>query len=200
MTLNRNNSPHTFVIDQILTIAPMFGITIKKRLSEDQLSNIFVNGIFESVENGFEDVAVMINNDITFVVDPKVNPENKNEFALIVLAANISIIESAFDPEYAELLRRKIFEKLAKVYGRDAKIVSDVIKDYQDFMARVNRNSRNYANNMALAIFEKYDLNKFQDEFFKRQNACNPMFKKRLGDIMANFVWDWDELRKKYKF
>lgn len=178
----------------------MFGITIKKRLSEDQLSNIFVNGIFESVENSFEDVAGLINNDISFVADPQVNPNNKHEFALIVLAANIAIIESVFDYEFANDLRNSIFNKLANVYSRDVKTVAAVIKDYQDQMMRLNRNSKNWSNSMALAIFEKYELNQYQDEFFRRQNGCNPMFKKRLGDIMSNYIWDWDEMRKKYKF
>jgi hypothetical protein len=29
--------------------------------------------------------------------------------------------------------------------------------------------------------------------------APNPLFLKRLDEVMANFIWDWDVFFKKYK-
>ena len=48
-------------------------------------------------------------------------------------------------------------------------------------------------------IFDKYMLYNFQDEYFKRMQAPNPLFLKRLDEIVENFVWDWDVFFKKYR-
>jgi hypothetical protein len=52
---------------------------------------------------------------------------------------------------------------------------------------------------MSKGIFDKYMLYNFQDEYFKRMQAPNPLFLKRLDEIVENFVWDWDVFFKKYK-
>ena len=48
----------------------MFTIFKKKKLSEDQLANFFVNSTLKLVETGFEDVAEIINNDPEFLSRP----------------------------------------------------------------------------------------------------------------------------------
>jgi hypothetical protein len=48
-------------------------------------------------------------------------------------------------------------------------------------------------------VFYKYELNQYQDEYFMRENAPNPIFKKNLDDVMRNFVWDWSAFTEKYK-
>jgi hypothetical protein len=52
---------------------------------------------------------------------------------------------------------------------------------------------------MSKAIFHKYKLNDFQDEYFKRMQAPNPLFLKRMDEVMSNFIWNWDAFFKKYK-
>jgi len=52
---------------------------------------------------------------------------------------------------------------------------------------------------MSKAIFYKYKLNEFQDEYFKRMQAPNPLFLKRMDEIMVNFIWNWDAFSKKFK-
>jgi len=42
-------------------------------------------------------------------------------------------------------------------------------------------------------------LNEFQDEYFKRMQAPNPLFLKRMDEIMVNFIWNWDAFSKKFK-
>ncbi|NBN99415.1 MAG: hypothetical protein EBV19_09305, partial [Flavobacteriia bacterium] len=53
---------------------------------------------------------------------------------------------------------------------------------------------------MSKAVFHKYELNQFQDDYFKRMNAPNPVFLKRLDDLLNNFLWNWETFFKKYRF
>ena len=39
----------------------MFGTILRKKVSDDKLANVFINGIFTSVDNGFPVVAELIN-------------------------------------------------------------------------------------------------------------------------------------------
>ena len=52
---------------------------------------------------------------------------------------------------------------------------------------------------MSKAVFQKYNLNDFQDEYFRRLQAPNPLFLKRMDQVVVNFLWDWDAFFKKYR-
>ena len=51
----------------------MFSSFTKKKLSDNQVANVFINGIFDSVDKGFAEVAAMINEDSVFVTPPNVS-------------------------------------------------------------------------------------------------------------------------------
>ena len=72
-------------------------------------------------------------------------------------------------------------------------------REYQSFITRVNYPSKNMVYGMSKAMFEKYQLNEFQDDYFRRMQAPNPLFLKRMDEVMANFVWNWDAFFKKFK-
>ena len=74
---------------------------IKRKLSDDQISNIFINGLFDVVENGFKEIADLINEDVAFVKSPEIKENLNGEFALIVIAANLSTLESTFEADQA---------------------------------------------------------------------------------------------------
>ena len=63
----------------------MFGTFTKKKLSDNQVANIFINALYDSVDNGFGVIAQWINEDPAFVESPKIDLTNNNEFALIVI-------------------------------------------------------------------------------------------------------------------
>ena len=72
-------------------------------------------------------------------------------------------------------------------------------REYQSFIAKVNHPSKNLVYGMSKALFEKYALNEYQDEYFRRMQAPNPLFLKRMDEVMVNFIWNWDAFFKKYK-
>ena len=177
----------------------MFSTLIKRRLTDNQVANIFINAIFDSVDKGFEEVAQLINEDTAFSSSPKININNNREFGLIVIVGNLSYLESNFEAEQTERVEKIIFEKLSKLYAIDLSSFKKLIKEYQSFIARVNHPSKNWVYGMSKAIFYKYKLNEFQDEYFKRMQAPNPLFLKRMDEIMVNFIWNWDAFSKKFK-
>jgi len=73
------------------------------------------------------------------------------------------------------------------------------VSDYRAFLSRVNSPSKNTLYSMSRGIFHKYDLNDYQEDYFKSMNVPNPIFLKNMNDIMENFLWDWDAFKDKYK-
>jgi len=177
----------------------MFGSLIKKKLTDNQVANIFINALFDSVDNGFSVIAQWINEDPAFVDSPKINPSNNNEFALIVIIGNLSLIDSTFEASQAERVEKLILEKLAKIYEMSELDIRNIVKEYKSYINKINMPSKNMIYGMSKAVFFKYNLNEYQDEYFKRMQVPNPLFLKRLDDIMANYLWNWDAFFKKYK-
>jgi hypothetical protein len=177
----------------------MFSTLIKRKLTDNQVANIFINAIFESVDNGFKEVASLINDDPAFVQSPNIEETNNGEFGLIVIVGNLSFLESTFDAEQAERVENLIFEKLIKMYQMELIPFKALVRDYQNFIMRVNHPSKNWIYGMSKAVFHKYKLAEYQDEYFKRMQAPNPLFLKRMDEIMGNFIWNWDAFFKKYR-
>jgi hypothetical protein len=177
----------------------MLGTLIKKRLSDNQVANIFINALFDTVDNGFKEVAQLINEDTAFVRSPEIADKENGEFALIVIVGNLSFLESTFEAEEASRIERIIFEKLAAMYEMSILDFTKMIREYQSFIARINHPSKNMIYGMSKALFHKYGLNEFQDDYFRRMQAPNPLFLKRMDEVIGNFIWNWDAFFKKYK-
>ena len=177
----------------------MLGLSLKRKLTDNQVANIFINALFDTIDNGFIEVANMINEDVVFVRSPEIASESNAEFGLIVIVGNLSFLESTFDPEQAVRVERLIFQKLSKIYNITEGEFTKLIREYQAFITRVNHPSKNMIYGMSKAVFHKYHLNDFQDEYFKRMQAPNPLFLKRMDEVMTNFIWNWDVFFKKFK-
>ena len=52
---------------------------------------------------------------------------------------------------------------------------------------------------MAFAIFEKYNINDFQGDMFKRKNKPNPILIHELKNLLSHFLWNWDSDLKDYR-
>lgn len=177
----------------------MLSTILKRKLSDNQVANIFINAIFDTVDNGFKEVAQLINEDVAFVQSPQIAENENGEFGLIVIVGNLSFLESTFDAEQAGRVEKIIFEKLSKIYDMSELDFSRLIRDYQSFISRVNHPSKNMIYGMSKALFYKYKLNEYQDEYFKRMQAPNPLFLKRMDEVIGNFIWNWDAFFKRYK-
>ena len=101
----------------------MFSTLIKRRLTDNQVANIFINAIFDSVDKGFEEVALLINEDTAFSTSPNINKNNNREFGLIVIVGNLSYLESNFEADQTERVEKIIFEKLSKLKSVEGEYV-----------------------------------------------------------------------------
>jgi hypothetical protein len=177
----------------------MLGTLIKKRINDDQLASIFLNGIFEAVDKGFSDVADMINEDVAFVTSPNLSGEQNGQFSMIVVVANLTLLENTFETQQASRIENLVFKQLGEMMGVSAADAESKVREYQKFMTRVNHPSKNMVYAMSKAVFFKYELSEYQDEYFKRMQAPNPMLLKRLDMVMECYLWNWDSFFKKFK-
>ncbi|PCJ23904.1 MAG: hypothetical protein COA97_10725 [Flavobacteriales bacterium] len=177
----------------------MFKIFGKKKIQENIVANIFVNSILDTIDQGFPEIVGVINDAPEFTTSPNIAETDIDCFTLIVFAANISYIPQHLNNSKDDRITNLIISKLSRVFDVDQEKLENVIKDYQNFLIKVNHPSKNMLYAMSKGIFRKYNLNGFQDEYFKNMNSPNPMFLKRLDEAMDNFLWNWDSFNQKYQ-
>jgi hypothetical protein len=177
----------------------MLSTIFKKKLSDEQLSNIFVNGVLDAIDQGFEEVMSLVKEDPAFVRQPQTEHLKDGHFSMIVIVANVSMLVNNFEPQQVSSLEDLIKENLANVYGMDKSTFNSYFSSYSSFMSRVNHPSKNMLYAMSKAFFFKYQLNEYQDNYFRELCAPNPLFLKRMDEVMENFIWNWDAFFRKYK-
>jgi hypothetical protein len=178
-------------------ISSLFG---RKKITEEKLANIFVNSMLQAVDNSFGDVVDSIYNDPEFVKKPIIAKDDSDKFLMIVVVGNFSYLSRYFSNTEEMVLKGKITQKFAAVFGLSYDEMNTIFKDYSNFIYRVNHPSKNIIYGMSKAVFYKYKLGKFQDEYFAQLDAPNPLFLKRMDTLMLNYVWNWSTFLDKYKF
>jgi hypothetical protein len=109
-------------------------------------------------------------------------------------------MESRLNGDQPDRLKELLIDKFSNLY--DLKVVETKrhIKEYATYMGRINYPSKNVLYAMSKAVFHKYNLASYQEEYFRDLNSPNPKFLKRLNKIVENFIWDWDYFLSKYNF
>ena len=171
----------------------------KKKLTEDKIANVFVNTLLNVIDNSFNEVASNISNDSEFINPPIIDHLDSDKFLMIVLAGNLKFLSKYFSNTEEMILRKKIIEKFANVYGMEYEEMNAIVKNFNSFITRVNHPSKNIIYGMSKAVFYKYNLGKYQIEYFAQLNAPSPIFLKRMDQIMENYIWDWNNFFNKYK-
>lgn len=177
----------------------MFAIFGKKKIKEDVVANIFVNSVLDTIDQGFPMVVDIINDSPEFVIQPNISAENKDGFTFIVIAANISFLVKNLDYSISDHMTSLVLEKFSQVFDVDEEQFGKAIKNYQEYLCKVNHPSKNTLYAMSKAIFGKYGLNDYQDEYFRNMKSPNPMFLKRLDEAMENFIWNWEAFNQKHQ-
>jgi len=176
----------------------MFTLFGKKKMEASKMAGIFVNTIIDTVENGFSEVAALINESPEFVVCPNIKEEKSDEFLMIVLAGNIAEIPNHLDAHTDSKLIDEILNSASYAFGMDKSELTRLVNEYKSFLSRVNFPSKNTIYALSKGVFHKYNLGVFQDEYFKNMNSPNPLFLKRLDEAMEHFMWNWENVKEKY--
>lgn len=177
----------------------MLTIFGKKKVTDNKVAKHFVYTTLDVVEQGWPEVAGFINESQEFVRRPNLDPEDYGRFLMIVIAGNFNFIPKNFDEGHDKEILRGCIEEFSAILGVEATELAKKVKCYRDFLARVNMPSKNTLYAMSRGIFHKYELNEFQEEYFKSLNTPNPIFLKNMNEVMTHFLWDWSSFKEKYK-
>ena len=177
----------------------MLAIFGKKKLTDEKVANIIVNTTIETVEKGWPEVAGFFNDSPELVSNPNVSEHDLGKFLMIVIAGNFDFIPNHFPNGHDREIIRRCIEKFAQVFDIPKEEFASKLKEYRTFMGRINRPSKNTIYAMSKAVFFKYKLNDFQEEFFKNAKTPNPIFTKNLDEIMKMFLWDFEAFNEKFK-
>lgn len=177
----------------------MLQIFGKKKLNTERAAHHLVNALLNSVEEGFESIAEYIAYCPEFVTTPPINKEDSGKFLMIVIVGNFNLLPKYFvNGEDQEIITESI-KKLAPVFDLTPSQFQGVLHDYKDMMSRVNAPSKNTLYAMSKAVFFKYNLSEYQQDYFKMMQTPNPIFLKKMDEIMGNFLFNWESFTVKYK-
>ncbi|MCB0401375.1 MAG: hypothetical protein KDD41_04780 [Flavobacteriales bacterium] len=177
----------------------MFAIFGKKKIKEDVLANIFVNSVLDTIDQGFPEVVGIINDSPEFITSPNISAENNDGFTFIVIAANMTLVAKHLDHSVSDHMTSILLSKFSEAFDVEEDKFAQAVRKYQDYLCKVNHPSKNTLYAMSKAIFGKYGLNQYQDEYFKNMKSPNPMFLKRMDEAMENFVWNWEAFNQKHQ-
>lgn len=177
----------------------MISTLFKKKLSDNQLANVFVNGVMEVIDNGFAEVAGLIKEDPAFTCSPQISDGDNSFFTMIVIVGNLNLLDETFEVQQSTRIEELVTEKFALIFDTTPANFRNHLENYRKYISRVNHPSKNNLYGMSKAMFHKYDLNEFQDDYFKKMQCPNPLFLKRMDEVMANFLWNWEAFFKRYK-
>lgn len=177
-------------------IATLFG---KKKITEEKLSNVFVNAVLEFTEQGFPAMAAELNESPEFVVPPNLNGSADGDFALILLAGNLMEMERVLGPGLDRRMYSLSISKFAQAVGRTASDVEPEVRALRSKMEKLNFPSKNTIYAMGKVLFHRYDLYCFQDVYFREQRAPNPIILKRINGLMNFFLFNWAEVQEQYR-
>ena len=178
-----------------------FGITtiFKKKVAEEKVAELFVNIAFNAVDTSFGDVAELLNNDVNLLSPAKIDPENQDDFLLIVIAGNFKLLDDYFYEGQEDRIKELTIEKLAAVYGVDTVTMRTAINTMLNYFAKINYPSKNTHYAMSRAVFFKYDLNTYQKDYFRNLNTPDPILLKNIDEIMEQFIIKWDTFTEKFR-
>ncbi|MDG1674246.1 MAG: hypothetical protein P8H88_02255 [Flavobacteriales bacterium] len=171
----------------------------KKKLTDEQVANIFVNTSFETVEQGWPQVAGFLNASPEFDRSPNLDADDYGKFLMIVVAANLGQIPKHFDPGVDRAIIQRCCAKFGFALGLPPDAFAKKVKEFRSFMKEINRPSKNTLTAMTRAVCYKYGVIAHQEPYFRDMNVPNPILQKNLREVMEHFLWDWEDFVDQYR-
>jgi hypothetical protein len=175
---------------------PFFG---KKKISDETFANYFVSCSLQAADDSFSEVCELINFDPSFESSPNIKPEHFDKFLLVVIAGNLKLLPPDFDFSVHQKIEQLVIKKFAAIFDLKENTFYNLIKNLQADMERLNKPSKNVSLSMAQGLCFKYELYRFHEPYFRDKKVPNPVFLKRMHEVMKQFIFDWDTFLEKYK-
>ena len=176
----------------------LFSWMTRRKLTEEQVAALFVETTFETVEQGWPEIAAFLNESPVFIQRPNLDEEDYGRFLMIIVSANLQLIPKHFESEVDRQIIQHICSKLRWPLAQPGRLHLKG-ENYRSFMKQINRPSKNLVTAMTRAIFYKYHLNQFQEPYFRDMNTPEPNIQRELKSLMAHFLWDWDAFTENYR-
>jgi hypothetical protein len=158
-----------------------------------------VNAVLRLAEHGYPTIVSELQESEEFVTRPVFGPGDDELFAQILFAGNLMEAPKHLAAGQDQRLAQHAYSKFAPLMDCSAAELEAETDALQQFMVRVNHPSKNTVYAMSKTIFQKFDLYRHQDAYFRELKAPNPIVLGRVNKLMAFCLLDWAELLDEWK-
>ena len=172
----------------------------KKRVKAKLAATIYVNLLNNVIEGGFVEIKDFINNNNNLEDNPNLTSLDIDWFRNIVFLGNMKNLDTFFEDRDSAKLRGYILDEMYKELSESEQhLAIERFLDYENYFNELLIENKFLINAMAYGIFEKYNINDFQGDLFKRKNKPNPIFYNELKNLLKLFMWNWEDYLEKNK-
>lgn len=172
----------------------------KKKVKAEVAASIYVNLLNNVIEDGFVEIKDFINNNNNLEDSPNLTNEDMDWFSNIIFLGNIKKLDTFYEEKESAILRGLILNEMYKELPENEQhLAIERFLDYENYFNELLIENEYSINAMAYGIFEKYNINEYQGDLFKRKNKPNPIFFNELKNLLKHFMWNWEDYLEKNK-
>ena len=172
---------------------------VKKKISHKKIAQKFVHHTLQTIDDTYSDFLDAIFYDPELTEHPTLDYKDTRKFSLIIIAGNMKFFEKILSAYEENNLCQAIIEEMSKAFETNFHEMQAELEKYSSFISRVNHPSKNILYGMSKAVFFKFKLGKYQEDYFAQLNTPNPIFLKRIDNLVENYIWDWKSFFDKTK-
>jgi len=176
-----------------------FGISKKDKISVEDTANIFSIALNKVINDGFPEIQSFLNKNNNLDKSPNISDEDIKWFRLIIFTGNLYLLTTGFEENESLELRNHIVDNLLPYLDDDQEVSMDLFLNYETYFNDILVKQIDPIESMAVAVFDKYNINDCQSELLKRKNEPNPVLFNELRKYLSHFMWNWDEFLEKCK-
>ena len=172
---------------------------VKKKISHKEIAQKFVHHTLQTIDDTYSDFLDAIFYDPELTEHPPLDYKDPRKLSLIIIAGNMKFFEKILSAYEENNLCQAIIEEMSKAFETNFHEMQAELEKYSSFISRVNHPSKNILYGMSKAVFFKFKLGKYQEDYFAQLNTPNPIFLKRIDNLVENYIWDWKSFFDKTK-
>mgnify|MGYP006172627039 CR=1 FL=1 len=176
-----------------------FGISKKDKISVKDTASIFSVALNKVINDGFSEIQDFLNKNNNLESSPNISENDVKWFRLIIFVGNIHILSTKIDEENSLVLRNLILDNLLPYLNDDDEIALDLYLNYEKYFDDIVLKHNDTIESMTIAVFDKFNINRFQSELFRKKDEPNPILFNELRKYIGHFVWNWEEFLEKCK-
>ena len=176
------------------------GWSKKKKIKANVAAAIYVSILNNVIEEGFVEIKDFINNNNNLEDNPNLTDIDIDWFRNIIYLGNLQNLSVFFEEQDAAVLRGFILDEIYKELAENEQhLAVERFLDHENYFNELLMQNEYAISAMAYGIFEKYNINEYQGDLFKRKNKPNPIFYNELKNLLKHFMWNWEDYLEKNK-